>query len=114
MLSTAPHAGVISSPKAPVSPARKIGPRGASSIRIPGAALGVPLSSLTGGNCGRAVEFLRRARFFIPLGRQLGGDAAQNFTKRLPRLRFLHAHNIGEADGQEVAKNRRGRARVRT
>lgn len=65
-----PHAGVISSPKAPVSPARKIGPRGASPIQIPGAApWGAASSSLTGDNCGRAVEYLRRDRSFIVEGR---------------------------------------------
>jgi len=86
-------AGGISSPKSPVGTVQKIGLHGASLIRIPGAALGVPRSSLAGGNCGRAVEYLRRDRSFIPLVRELGGDTGQNFAKWLPSVGSLHGFN---------------------
>jgi len=84
--------------------ARKIGSGEAAPIRIPGAALGVPRSSLAGGTCGRAVEYLGRARFFIPLGRELGGETAQNFTYRRPSggLAFHGFNHEGRHDHKVV------------
>lgn len=38
--------------------------------------------------CGRAVLCLRRDRISIPLGRELGGEAAQDFANRHPTLGF--------------------------
>jgi hypothetical protein len=97
--------------------ALEIGSGEAAPIRIPGAApWGAASSSLTGGTGGHVVERVGSdvTASFIHLGCELGGETAQNLTDRLPCVRLLHGHNLGETDGQAVAKNRRGRANVST
>jgi len=99
-------AGGISSPKSPVGTVQKIGLHGASLIRIPGAALGVPRSSLAGETGGR-VERGSATAFFISLRGELAGDPAQNFTKRRPRFSFdwlSHGHNHEGIHAREVVK----------
>ena len=84
---------------------RKIGSVEAAPIRIPGAApWGAASYSLTGDNCGRAVEYLRRDRSFISLRSELGGDPAQNFTYRRPSggLAFHGFNHEGRHDHKVV------------
>lgn len=85
-------------------------------LEIPGAApWGAASSSLTGDNCGRAVEYLRRDRSFIHLGRELGGDTAQDFTDRHPRLDFDWLRHVQQHEGshaREVVKACQGLGNV--
>lgn len=96
-----------------------IGSREADLTQIPGAALGVPRSSLTGATGGHVVERVGSdvTASFIHLGRELGGEAAQDFTERLERLRSVglrHAQQFGGVCEQAIAKNLQGFARVRS
>lgn len=50
---------------------------------------------------------LGRCRTFISLGRELGGEAAQDFTKRRPRIGFdwlRHGFNHEGSHDREVGK----------
>ncbi len=84
-----------------------------------GATCQVVASSLPWATGGHVVERVGSdvAASFISLGRELGGETAQDFTDRHPSSGFdwlRHGQHHGEADEREAAKNREGRARVRT
>jgi len=87
-----------------------IGSREADLTQIPGAALGVPRSSLTGATGGHVVERVGSdvTASFIHLGRELAGETAQNFAQRLPSVGSLHGSNHEGSRAHEVVKACRG------
>jgi len=88
-------------------------------LETPGAALGVPRSSLTGATGGHVVErvgsgvtasFIQR----LTLRHEPGSQPPREGSDVRPVIGFFHGHNLGEADEQDVAENLRGLANVRS
>jgi hypothetical protein len=95
--------------------ALEIGSGEAAPIRIPGAApWGAASSSLTGGTGGHVVERVGSdvTASFIHLGRELGGETAQNFAKWLPCSGVFHGSNHEGNRAHEVVKACQGLGNV--
>lgn len=101
------HAVAISNPKAnsngPAVPSEKLPPQGRP-FQNPDAADMLGHSFRRRKTSG---SVLGRCRTFISLGRELGGEAAQDFTKRRPRIGFdwlRHGFNHEGSHDREVGK----------
>jgi hypothetical protein len=96
--------------------ALKIGSREASPIRNPGRAgnFNQPLLPGVRATGGRVVERVGSdaPAIFISLGRELGGETAQDFAKWLPSIGSLHGHNLGESHAREVVNPCQGLGNV--
>ena len=103
----------------PIHPGLVALPGSGAVLETPGAALGVPLSSLTGATGGHVVErvgsgvtasFIQR----LTLRHEPGSQPPREGSDVRPVIGFFHGHNLGEADEQDVAENLRGLANVRS